>query len=89
MSDGDLVGSDEDVLDEQSEHPLALLHRGDLGIGLELSEKTLQIGGEVVGLAIGELGVESVNLVAQIGFSRAQVAHAGARSSSMVISCSP
>ena len=53
VSDGDLVGSDEDVLDEQSEHPLALLHRGDPGIGVELSEKTLQIGGEgEVGLAV-------------------------------------
>src|SRR6476661_8805978 len=38
VSDGDLVGSDEDVLDEQSEHPLALVHRGDLGVGVELSE---------------------------------------------------
>src|SRR6476469_6763159 len=80
VSDGDLVGSDEDVLDEQSEHPLALLHRGDLGVGVELSEETLQIGGEgEVGLAVGELGVESINLVAQVGFSRAQVGHPGAQ----------
>ena len=74
VSDGDLLRADEDVLDEQSEHPLALLHRGDLGIGVELSEKTLQIGGEgEVGLTVGELGIESVNLVAQVGFSRTQV----------------
>ena len=80
VSDGDLVGSDEDVLDEQSEHPLALVHRGDLGVGVELSEKTLQIGGEgEVGLAVGELGVESINLVVQVGFSRAQVGHPGAQ----------
>jgi len=80
VSDGDLVGSDEDVLDEQSEHPLALLHRGDLGVGVELSEETLQIGGEgEVGLAVGELGVESINLVVQVGFSRAQVGHPGAQ----------
>ena len=80
VSDGDLVGSDEDVLDEQSEHPLALVHRGDLGVGVELSEKTLQIGGEgKVGLAVGELGIESMNLVAQVGFSRAQVGHPGAQ----------
>src|SRR6478752_4014321 len=65
VSDGDLVGSDEDVLDEQSEHPLALLHRGDLGVGVELSEETLQIGGDLsddggegVAVAVGELGVE-------------------------------
>ena len=30
-------------------------------------------------LAVGELGVECVNLVAQIDFSRAQVGHAGAQ----------
>ena len=89
VSDGDLVGSDEDVVDEQSEHPLALLLRGDLGIGVELSEETLQIGGEgEVGLAVGELGIESVNLVAQVGFSRAQVGHVGAQFVD-VVSCLP
>ena len=47
---------------------------------MELGEEAFQVGGEgEVGLAVGELGVEGVDLVAQVGFSGAQVGHPGAQ----------
>ena len=69
MSDGDLLGSDEDVLDEQLEHAAAFINGGAFGPGVQLGEEALQVGGQgEVGLAVGELGVEGFDLVAQVGF---------------------
>lgn len=69
VADGDLVGSDEDVFDEQPEDALAFFDGGDLGLGVELGEEAFEVGGEFeVGLAVSELGVECLNLVVQVGF---------------------
>jgi len=47
---------------------------------VQLGEETFQVGGEFeVGVAVGELGVEGLDLVAQVGFPGAQVGHAGAQ----------
>jgi hypothetical protein len=55
---GDLLGSDEDVFDEQPQHAAALVDGGGLGCGVQLGEEALQVGGQgEVGLAVGELGV--------------------------------
>jgi hypothetical protein len=51
VSDGDLLRADEDVLDEQSQHALAFFDGGGLGVGVQLDEEALQVGGELeVGL---------------------------------------
>jgi hypothetical protein len=58
VPDGDLLGSDEDVLDEEFEHPAAFVDGGGLGPGVQLGEEAVQVGGEgEVGLAVGELGI--------------------------------
>src|SRR5437763_15445069 len=65
VSDSDLLASDEDVLDEQPQHALALGDGRVLGLGVELGEESFEVGGEFeVALAVGELGVEGVDLVA-------------------------
>ena len=47
---------------------------------VELGEEAFEVGGEFeVGLAVGELGVECLDLVVQVGFPCAQVGHAGAQ----------
>jgi hypothetical protein len=80
VSDGDLFGSDEDVFDEQSQHPLAVFDGGVVGLVPELGEEVFQVGGEFeVDLLVGELAVESVELSAQVCFPGAQVGHAGAQ----------
>jgi hypothetical protein len=80
VPDGDLLGSDEDVLDEQLEHSAAFVDGGGLGPGVQLGEEAVQVGGEgEVGLAVGELGIQCVDLVAQVGLPGAQVGHAGAQ----------
>ena len=54
VPDGDLVGSDEDVLDEQPQHPLAFFDGGGLCVGVELGEEDFEVGGEFeVGLTVG------------------------------------
>lgn len=61
------------------DHALAFVDGGDLGLAVRLGEEAFEVGGEgEVGLAVGELGVEGVDLVAQVGFPGAQVGHAGA-----------
>ena len=65
VPDGDLLGADEDVLDEQLEHAAAFVDGGGLGPGVQVGEEAFQVGGEgEVGLAVGELGVEGLDLVA-------------------------
>ena len=78
VSDGDLLGSDEDVFDKQPQDPLTFLNGGELDLGVQLAEEAFEIGGEVeVGLTVGELVVERLDLVAQVGLLGAQVGHAG------------
>jgi hypothetical protein len=78
VPNGDLLGSDEDVVDKQPQDLLTFLNGGDLDLGVQLAEEVFEIGGEVeVGLTVGELGVEGLDLVAQVGFPGAQVGHAG------------
>ncbi|ROO59796.1 hypothetical protein EDC02_1633 [Micromonospora sp. Llam0] len=63
MSDGDLLGSDEDVLDEQSQDVLAFFDFGSVGPVAELGEEAFEVVGEFeVGVAVGGLGVEGVDL---------------------------
>src|SRR6266498_4370376 len=67
VPDGDLLGSDEDVLDQQPEHALAFLDGARGGAGAELGEEAFQVVGELeVGLAVGELGIEGISLAAQV-----------------------
>jgi hypothetical protein len=58
VPDGDLLGSDEDVFDEQAQDVLALLDgRGWVGCP-DLGEEAFHVDGELeVGLAVGELRV--------------------------------
>ena len=76
VADGDLVGSDENVFDEQPQYALAFFDGGGLGVGAQLSEEAFQVVGEFeVGVSVGGLGVDGLDLVAQVGFSRTQVGH--------------
>ena len=60
-----------DVLDEQSQHAAAFAEGGGLCPGVQVSEDPVQAGGQgEVGLAVGALGVEGLDLVAQVGFRR-------------------
>src|SRR6266536_4316900 len=72
VPDGDLLGSDEDVLDQQPEHALALLDGARGGAGAVLDEEAFQAVGELeVGLAVGELGIEGISLAAQVSLAGA------------------
>jgi hypothetical protein len=54
VTDGDLVGSDENVFDEQPQHALAFVNGGQFGLGVELGEEAFEVGGELeIGLALG------------------------------------
>jgi Reverse transcriptase (RNA-dependent DNA polymerase) len=65
VSDGDLFGSDEDVFDEQSQDASAFVGGGGFGFVVELGQEAFQVAGEgEVGLAVGELGVQGLDLVA-------------------------
>ena len=59
MPDGDLLGSDEDVLDQQPQHVLAFCDARSCGVAAELGEEAFQVIGEFeVGVAVSELGIE-------------------------------
>src|SRR6266545_3468021 len=74
VPDGDLLGSDEDVFDEQPQHALSFLDGGCLGFGVELGEEAFEVRSEgEVGLPVGELVVDRLDLVVQVGFPGAQV----------------
>src|SRR5512132_2050282 len=76
VTDGDLVGADEDVFDDQPQHALALLDAGHVGLVAQLGEEAVKVVGEFeVQLTVGELGVERLDLAAQAGFAGAQVGH--------------
>ncbi len=66
VADGDLLGSDEDVLDQQPQHSLPFADAG--GGGAQLGEEPFQVIGEPeVGAPVGGLGVKRVELAAQAG----------------------
>jgi hypothetical protein len=74
VPDGDLLGSDEDVLDEQPQDALLLGDGGHGGVFAELGEEVLQAGGELeVGLAVDELVGQGGELAAQAGLAGAQL----------------
>ncbi|MGH4017041.1 MAG: hypothetical protein ACRDSL_24565, partial [Pseudonocardiaceae bacterium] len=78
VADGDFLGSDEDVFDEQPQDASAFVDGGGLGLGVQLGEEGFQVGGEgEVGVAVSQLGVEGLDLVAEVGFPGAQVGRAG------------
>src|ERR1019366_4831627 len=80
VADGDLLGADEDVFDEQPQYPLAFFDGGGGGGAVQLGEEAFQVVGELeVGVPVGCLCVEGVDLPAQAGFSGAQVRHAVAQ----------
>src|SRR3954447_22424639 len=80
MPDGDLVGVDEDVLDEQPQDALTFGNGGGGGLGAQVGEEVLEAVGELkVDLAVGQLGVEGLDLLAQAVLAGAQRGHAGAQ----------
>lgn len=80
VPDGDLLRTDEDVLDQQPQYSLALGDGSSGSAGVQLGEEALQVAGELeVGVPVGGLGVEPVNLAAEVGFTCAQVRHPGAQ----------
>ena len=79
VPDGDLLRADEDVLDEQAQHPLAVFGAGGGGAAAQPAQEAFQVVGELeVGVAVGGLGVEGVDLAAQVLLAGAQVRHPGA-----------
>src|ERR1700745_2631698 len=79
VADGDLLGADEDVLDNGAQDALAVLGGGGGGTAAAPGEEALEVAGEFqVGVAVGGLGVEGGDLVFQAGFAGAEVRHAGA-----------
>src|SRR5437868_3207293 len=58
VPDGDLLRADEDVLDEQPQHPLAVFDGGGGGVAAQLGEEAFQVIGELeIGVPVGGLGV--------------------------------
>jgi hypothetical protein len=65
VADGDVLGPDEDVFDEQPQDPLAFVNVGGVGSVVGLGEESFDVSGEgEVELAVGVLGVEGADLVA-------------------------
>jgi hypothetical protein len=78
VPDGDRLGPDQDVLDQQPQHALAVFNRGGGGAALQPGQEAFEVVGELeVGVAVGGLGVQGVDLAAQAGFPGAQVRHLG------------
>jgi hypothetical protein len=58
---------------------LAVFDGGGGGLVVELGEESFEVFGECeVGVAVGQLGGERVELVALAGFAGAELGHAGA-----------
>jgi hypothetical protein len=76
VPDGDLVGSDENVFDKQPQHALTFSNGGQHGLGMELGKEALEVGGELeISLAVGELVVERLDLIAQVSFTSTKIGH--------------
>src|SRR6478672_2826100 len=79
VADGDLVGADEHVFDEQAQDALALGDGRCGGLAAQPGEEVFEVVGELeVDLPVGELAVEGVDLVVQAALAGAQLGHAGA-----------
>jgi len=73
VADGDLLGSDEDVFDQQPQYALAVFDGGLGGAGAQPGQEAFQVVGEFeVGVAVGGLGVEGVDLPAEVLLAGAQ-----------------
>jgi hypothetical protein len=80
VSDGDLVGADEDVFDEQSQDALTFGDAGCDGVVFQPGEEVLDVVGEgQIDLPVGELGVEGLDLLAEAGFAVAECGHPGSK----------
>jgi hypothetical protein len=80
VADGDLLRADEDILDQQAQHPPALFDGRGGCRAPQPGEEPFQVIGELeVGVAVGGLGVQGGQLAAQACFAGAQVRHAGAQ----------
>ena len=78
VADGDLVGADEHVLDEQAQDPLALGDGRGGGLAAQPGEEVFEVVGELqVDLSVGELAFKGIDLVAQAALAGAQLGHAG------------
>lgn len=76
MADGDLLGSDEDVFDQQPQHTLAVFDGAFGGAGVQPGLEAFEVIGELeVGVAAVGLGVEGVDLSAEVLLVGAQVRH--------------
>src|SRR6266581_7585168 len=78
VTDHDLAGADQDFLHEQAQDALAVPDGcGDRGFA-EGGQEALEVAGELeVDLAVGDLGVEGLGLVAQADLAAAQIGHPG------------
>jgi hypothetical protein len=80
VPDGDLVGADEDVFDEQPQDALTFGDAGCGGLVLQSGEEVLDVVGEgQIDLPVGELGVEGLDLLAEAGFAVAEFGHPGSK----------
>src|SRR5664280_1461119 len=76
VPDGDLLGSDEDVVDQQPEQVLAVGDAGGVGVAAQLGEEAFEVIGQPeVDLAVGDLSVQRLELPAQASLPGAQVRH--------------
>src|SRR6266581_6480994 len=79
VPDGDLLGSDEDVLDQEPEDALAFGDAGGGGCAGQLGEEAFEVACELeAGVAVGGLDVDGADLAAQGRLPGAQVRHPGA-----------
>jgi hypothetical protein len=80
VPDGDLVGADEDVFDEQPQDALTF---GDVGCGglvVQSGKEVLDVVGEgQIDLTVGELDVEGLDLLADASFAVAEFGHPGSK----------
>jgi hypothetical protein len=79
VANHDSAGADQDFLYEQAHDALAVPDGcGDRGFA-EGRQESFEVAGELeVDLAVGELGVEGLGLLAQAGLVGAQIGHPGA-----------
>jgi retron-type reverse transcriptase len=78
VTDHDLAWADQDFLYEQAQDALAVFDGCGGRRFAEGGQEVFEVAGELeVDLAVGELGVEGLGLVAQAGLAGAQVGHPG------------
>ena len=78
VPDGDLLGADEDVFDQQPQDAAPFGGGGGFGAGVQLGQEALEVIGELeVGVAVGGLGISGLDLAAQAGLAGAQAGHLG------------